>query len=153
MGVEFNPDKPLTGSTVKSDSTNVAGTKNLKLLFEKAKNASQNPTMMFNFPAKEMDILDLVTSGKPLITSGYSRHNGKVLQSTGQAISAEVLQNVLKQRKNLDKDTRMVIELEIARQQQGGLLTPEQQQQYTDLCNKKASEARERFGQLLNAKM
>ena len=152
MGVEFNSQKPVKGTIVQSDSTNVAGTKKSELLFEKNKKASQSPTMYFYFPAEEMEILDVVTSGKPLITSANSRYNGKVFQSTGQAISVEVLQNVLKQRKNLDKDQRLVIELEIARQQQGGYLTPEQQQQYTEICKRKASEDT-RLGQLLNAKM
>ena len=73
----------------------------------------------------------ILSSGKPLITRGLSRViNGQIVTtSTSEPLSADEINKALK-RKDLDKDTRLLYNLELKRQQQGGYLTPEQGKQW-----------------------
>lgn len=92
----------------------------------------------------------ILSSGKPLITRGLSRViNGQIVTTpTSEPLSADEINKALK-RKDLDKDTRLLYNLELKRQQQGGYLTPEQGKQWVDMQNRQAEKVEQKLNNIL----
>ena len=80
---------------------------------------------------------EVLTLGKPLITRGLTRivNGQEVTTPTNEPLSQDEIKKTLK-RKDLDKDTRLLYNLELKRQQQGGHLTEAQGKQWVDLQNR-----------------
>jgi len=121
--------KPMTTKVVKQASEGIQ--QYIKQLYSKS-------PMMYHFTKDRMSFTN------PLITVGYDRGFGRGVQSSGKEFPIEVLQEKLKNKK-LDKDMRSTIELEIKRQQQHGVLTPEQAAQWEKICERKIEEGRKKF--------
>lgn len=111
-----------------------------KMLFDKVENLSP----------REQYQQEVLSFGKPLITRGMSRTiNGQVVHTpTNKPLSTDEINKALK-RKDLDKDTRLLYELELKRQQQGGFLTQEQGEQWIGLQNRQAEKHMQKMKDIL----
>lgn len=110
------------------------------LLFDKMKKLSP----------REQYQQEVLMSGKPLITRAMSRTiNGQVVHTpTNEPLFPDEIKKALK-RKDLDKDTRLLYNLELKRQQQGGYLTPEQGKLWIDMQNRQAEKHMQKMKDIL----